>query len=97
MNAKLPIVLAAMMVAGTALAKLPPLNEAEQAKAAEAKNKTAWSSKVAAYQLCLVQDRVAAQYLREKGKPKPDVQTPPCTNPGPYVPLAANAASEAKK
>lgn len=88
MNAKLSIALAAMMVAGMASAKLPPPDDAAKAKAAEAKNKTAWSGKVAAYKLCLVQDRVAAQYLKEKGKAKPNAQVPPCTNPGPYVPLA---------
>ena len=92
MNAKWSIVLGTMMVAGVAMAKLPPPDDAAKAKAAEAKNKTAWSSKVAAYKLCLVQDRVAAQYLREKGKPRPNVQLPPCTAPGPYVPLATASA-----
>lgn len=84
---RLSMALAALMVTGLAMAKLPPPDDAAKAKAAEAKNKTAWSDKVAAYKLCLVQDRIAAQYLKEKGKPKPDVTVPACTNPGPYVAL----------
>ncbi len=84
---KLSIVLAGMMMAGVAFAKLPPPDDAAKAKAAEAKNKTAWSDKVAAYKLCLAQDRVVARYLKENGKAKPDVQVPACTEPGPYVAL----------
>jgi hypothetical protein len=56
---KLSIALAALMMTGLAVAKLPPPDEAAKAKAAETKNKTAWSDKLAAYKLCLAQDRVA--------------------------------------
>lgn len=84
---KLSIALMGAMVSGIAFAKLPPPDDAAKAKAAETKNKTAWSDKVAAYKLCQAQDRVAARYLSEKGKPKPAVQLPPCSDPGPYVPL----------
>jgi hypothetical protein len=90
---KLSIVLAGMMMAGIAFAKLPSPDDAGKAKAAEAKNKTAWSDKVAAYKLCLAQDRVAARYLKEKGKPKPTAQLPACGEPGPYVALQAATAS----
>lgn len=90
---KISIALAALMMTGVAMAKLPPPDDAAKAKAAEAKNKTDWSNKVAAYKLCLVQDRVAAQYLKEKGKPKPDVTVPACSNPGPYVALQAATSS----
>lgn len=86
---KLSIALAGMMMVGIAAAKLPPLDDAAKAKAAETKNKTAWSDKTAAYQLCQAQNRVAERYLKEKGKPKPNVEVPPCTSPGPYVPLQA--------
>lgn len=90
---RLSIALAALMMSGIAMAKLPPPDDAAKAKAAEAKNKTAWSDKVAAYKLCLAQDRVAAQYLKEKGKPKPDLSLPACTNPGPYVALQTATTS----
>ena len=87
----LSLVLACMLMTGSAFAKLPPPDDAAKAKAAETKNKAAWSSKVAAYQLCQAQDRVAAHYLKEKGKPKPAYQAPPCVNPGPYVAMQAAA------
>jgi hypothetical protein len=86
---KLSIAVATLMMTGIAIAKLPPPDDAAKAKAAETKNKTAWSNQIAAYKLCLAQDRVAALYLKEKGKPKPAVSVPACTNPGPYVALQA--------
>ncbi|WP_346730722.1 hypothetical protein [Ramlibacter paludis] len=63
---------AALAVTGLALAKLPPVDEAAKAKAAEAAAKTAWQGKVDAYQLCKVQDKVAAAYRKTAtaaGKP----------------------------
>ncbi len=84
---KLLITLMGLMVMGVASATLPPLSDEAKAKAEEAKNKTAWSTKVAAYQLCLAQDKVAATYLKQNAKPKPTVEVPACTNPGPYVAL----------
>lgn len=80
-----------MLTAGSALAKLPPLSEEAKAKAAESAAKTAWSAKVAGYQLCQAQDRVASAYLQSAqaaGKSLQPVVTPPCTDPGPfsYVP-----------
>ena len=56
-----------MALAGAAGAKLPPLSPEAQAKAEEAKQKTAWTDKVAAYQLCKAQDRLAAAYRQKKG------------------------------
>jgi hypothetical protein len=77
---------------GSTLAKLPPQTPEAAAAAAAAKDKAAWSDKVAAYKLCLVQDRVAKQYLKNnEGARKPTVETPPCTDPGPYVPGATAA------
>jgi hypothetical protein len=52
-----------------ALAKLPPLDDAAKAKAAEAAAKTAWQGKVDAFQLCKSQDRVAAHYRKTSGAP----------------------------
>lgn len=92
--------LALSLVAGAALAKLPPLSDEAKAKADEAKAKAAWSDKVAAYQLCKASDRVAARTLAEAkkaGKPAGEVvATPACADPGPFVytpPEAAAAAS----
>jgi len=91
--------------AGTtgALAKLPPPTEAQKAKADETKARTAWADKVAAYQLCKVQDQVAARYyadMKAQGKPtREPMQAPACADPGPFVPpgsAAAPAAPEAK-
>ena len=103
---KVLIALLGMSLAGAAAAKLPPLSPEAQAKADEAKQKTAWSDKVAAYKLCQAQDRVAAAYRKAKGaQPRAeaagaavDAQAagtppaiPPCQDPGPYVSAAANA------
>ena len=69
---KLLIAMLGLALAGAAGAKLPPLSPEAQAKAEEAKQRTAWSDKVAAYQLCKAQDRVAAAYQQKKsGQPAP--------------------------
>ena len=51
------------------LAKIPPpvLDDAAKAKAAETAAKTAWQGKLDAFQLCRVQDRVAAVYRKSAG------------------------------
>ncbi|MET0961582.1 MAG: hypothetical protein ABWY05_02015 [Noviherbaspirillum sp.] len=64
---KLLIAMLGLALAGTAGAKLPASTPEALAKAEEAKQKTAWSDKVAAYQLCKAQDRVAAAYKQKKG------------------------------
>ena len=73
---------------------MPAPTEDAKAKAAEAAAKSAWTDKVAAYQLCQAQDRVAAKYrsvAMSSGKPTlPAMTTAPCADPGPYVaPMAA--------
>ncbi len=77
------------LTAGVAWAALPPPSDAAKAAAAEAAAKSAWSDKVAAYQLCQAQDRVAAKYRQAAtaaGKPAPQPQSmPPCVDPGPYA------------
>ncbi len=90
---RLSIAPVTLMMTGIAMAKLPPPDDAAKAKAAETKNKTAWSDKVAAYKLCLAQDRVAARYLKDKGKPKPELSLPACADPGPYVALQTATAT----
>ena len=69
-----------------AQAKLPTPTEEQKAAAAAAKDKQAWTDRVAAYKLCLAQDRVAAQYFMPKGSGgKPSAALPACADPGPYV------------
>jgi hypothetical protein len=83
-----------LMLAGSALAKLPAPTEEQKAKAAAEKEKTAWSDKVAAFQLCKVQDKVAATYRKNTPQAKPEsavIATPACTDPGPFQ--AAQAAA----
>lgn len=82
------------LLATASFAKLPEPSAEAKAKAAEAKAKTAWSDKVAAYQLCKAQDKVAAAYLKGKDA-KAVVATPACTDPGPYVPEVAAAPASA--
>jgi len=81
--------LAALAMAATAFAKLPPPNDEAKAKAAEAAAKTAWSGKVDAYKLCQSQDKLASAYraaAKKNGKESgPVVETPACADPGPFV------------
>ncbi|HMZ02593.1 MAG TPA: hypothetical protein PLU79_23300 [Burkholderiaceae bacterium] len=97
----LAAVLAATL-ATPATAKLPAPSDEAKAKAAEAAAKTAHGNKVADFQLCKAQDRVAAQHLaaaKKAGKDaKPPVATTACTDPGPFVytpPAAASGAPAA--
>jgi len=81
------------VAAGLAWAKLPPLDAAAKAKAAEAAAKAAWQAKVDVYQMCKVQDRIAAQYKKTAGSSagktdKADKTAPPAA-------LPASAASQA--
>lgn len=85
--------LSGVLAAGAAQSKLPPPPEAAKAQAAEVSAKSAWQDKVAAYQLCLAQDRVVEAYrkgLRGAGKPAPPpASTATCADPGPFAsPLA---------
>jgi hypothetical protein len=102
---------AALLLAGSAWAKLPPPSDEAKAKAAEAAAKAAHGNKVANYQLCVSMEKVAAGYyasVKQAGKEvKPATATPACENPGPFVyvppappgaaPAAAPAAPVAKK
>jgi hypothetical protein len=85
----LPLIAAASLFSLGAAAKLPPLSEEAQAKAAETAARTAWSNKVADYQLCRAMDRVAERYAMEARQAGKDmaaaVLTPPCADPGAFV------------
>ena len=89
--------LLAALLAVNAFARLPPPSDAEQAKAAEAAAKAAWSAKVGAFQLCRAQnqavvDHVATMKKAGKSTQPAAVDTPVCTEPGPfsYTPAKAN-------
>jgi hypothetical protein len=97
------ILVGTLTFAGPAFARIPPPTEAAKAAADEAKAKSSWSDKVAAYKLCLVQDRVAARYRQSvaaQGKQASTqalpqaLPTPPCTDPGPYVSVETPLASK---
>ena len=83
-----------VLAGGLALAKLPPLDDAAKAKAAEAAAKAAWQAKVDGYQLCKVQDKLAAAY---KGKaPAKDPKAaaaPPASAPAAKPAVAAASAA----
>lgn len=90
------ILIAGMLMAASSFAKLPAPSEEAKAKADEAKAKAAWSDKVAAFQLCKSQDRVASGYLKAKGSAAAvsPVATSACADPGAYVsPIGAVVAS----
>lgn len=94
---------AAALVSVSALAKLPALSDEAKAKAAETAAKSAWSDKIAGFQLCKAQDRLAGTYaaeMKQAGKDvKPPTTTAACADPGPFVgntaAVAAGAASGA--
>jgi hypothetical protein len=82
------ILASAFLIALSAQAKLPVpvMDGAAQAKAAEAKAKADHANKAGAYQLCAVQDRLAAKY----GNATQTAAVPStCVNPGPFVYVAA--------
>lgn len=89
------VVLVALLLAGTAWAKLPPASEEAKAKAAEAAAKAAHAGKVDAFKLCKSMDQVAATYFQQAKAAAKTVpaaaQTAACADPGifAYAPLAA--------
>ena len=86
-----------LLCAAATQAKLPAPSDEAKAKAAEAAAKTAWSNKVADFQLCRSMDKVAASYeaeARKAGKAtKPPTATPACADPGPFVAAAPASAT----
>lgn len=96
MRNTLALLMTMAFASGSAFAKLPPPTPEAAEAAAAAKDKAAWGDKVSAYKLCLAQDRVAKQYLKANASAKkPTVETPPCVDPGPYVPTVAAAPAAA--
>jgi hypothetical protein len=86
-----PAMLALVLAAPSAFAKLPTPNPTPEAKAkaAETAAKAAWAAKVDTLKLCQAQDRVAAKYRASAaaaGKQVPTpVGTPSCVDPGPFA------------
>lgn len=82
-------------------AKLPApvMSDEAKAKAVAAAAKAAHDNKVAAYQLCVAQNKAASQYFKAaaaSGKGvNPPSETPACTDPGPFVPAPVAAAPKA--
>src|SRR5207247_9747000 len=68
-------------------------------QAAETNAKTAWTDKVAAYQLCKAMDRTAESYFKSAKSAGKEthapVATPACADPGPYVSASAAKPLEA--
>jgi hypothetical protein len=90
----------ALAFAGAAFAKLPAptLTDAQKAAAAEAAAKAGHGNKVAAYELCESENRVAAKYIayeKTKGKTVTPQLTQPCVDPGPFQAAGAAPASAA--
>ena len=83
----------ALAASGAALAKLPPPDEATQAKAAEAAAKGAWQGKVDAFLLCKAQDRVVSNYKKTAATRPAAAVAPAGTAPGAPAAAAASAAA----
>ena len=86
------------LFAGAAMATLPPPTEEAKAQAAVAAARSAWTDKVAQYQLCLAMDRTAETYRRSLKAAQKDVPAPiataPCADPGPFLSPVANAGAK---
>ena len=91
MNTFAPALLALVLAAPGAFAKLPTPNPTPEAKAKadETAARAGWAAKVDNLKLCQAQDRVAAKYRTSAaaaGKPVPSpTATPACTDPGPFA------------
>lgn len=103
------LVVSALALSFSAVAKLPALSDEAKAKAAETAAKTAHGNKVADFQLCKSREKVAAHYYKTAKatgvKTNAPTATPACVDPGAYKPAeqaaapapAAPAAAPAKK
>ncbi len=95
---KIFVSVAALVLTGAAIAKLPAPSDEAKAKAAEASAKAAHAGKVDAYKLCKAQDKVVA-HTNKATKPtgkdsKAAASASACVDPGPFVytpPVAASA------
>lgn len=99
-HSKFALILALTVASAGAWAKLPPLSEEAQAKAAEAKAAAAEKAKAENELLGKAQDRVAEKYIKDqkaKGitvKPTP-IPPPAAAAPGPAPAAVATAPAPA--
>lgn len=86
------VVATALLIgAGAAIAKLPPLNEEQKAKAEEAKTKKAEADKKDAEALTKAQDRVAEHYIQAMKAKGVEVKPTPIVPAAPAAPAPAAA------
>ncbi|MFM7001637.1 MAG: hypothetical protein ACKOXU_11355 [Limnohabitans sp.] len=93
------LVMTALALSFSAMAKLPALSDEAKAKAAETAAKNAHGDKIAAYQLCKSREKVATHYYKTAkttgAKTNPPTATPACVDPGAYKPADQAAAPAA--
>jgi hypothetical protein len=93
------LVVSALALSFSAVAKLPALSDEAKAKAAETAAKNAHGDKIAAYQLCKSREKVAAHYYKTAkttgAKTNAPTATPACVDPGVYKPAEQAAAPAA--
>jgi hypothetical protein len=94
LSKKLVLTACALAACSLAMAKLPALDDAAKAKAAETAAKAAWQAKVDAWKLCQVQDRIAAQY-RKSAASRPVANVPAGMTTNASTGAAAPAAAAA--
>jgi hypothetical protein len=82
-SSTLAALIATVSLAGPALAKLPPPNDAAKAKTAETAAKSAWSAKAESYRVCEIEDRLAKTYRASAKDAPAALPTPACVEPGP--------------
>ena len=90
-HSKIALFFALTVAATTAMAKLPPLNDEQKAKAEEAKAAAAEKAKVEAELLGKAQDRVAEKYIKEQKAKGVIVKPTPIAPPAAAAPAAAAA------
>ena len=97
------LALSSMLLPGLSMAKLPAMSDEAKLKAAEASAKSAWTDKVAGFQLCQAMDRTAEAYRRSfkstgKDTPQPTPSpTLPCSDPGQFAYAPTPITPDAQK
>jgi hypothetical protein len=94
---RLMLTAVALAASGAAFAKLPPLDDAAKAKAAETAARAAWQAKLDNFQLCKAQDRVAAQYRKTAAASGKTTNAPGAGAPAVTVATAPAAAPAAAR
>ena len=93
------LVVSALALSFSAVAKLSALSDEAKAKAAETAAKTAHGNKVADFQLCKSREKVAVHYYKTAkatgAKTNAPTATPACADPGVYKPAEQAAAPAA--